>query len=394
MMWRVCLREAWRSLTASKQRTLLALLGIVIGIASVIAMVSIGAIVRNEALRQFQDMGTDFLNVGGLGSGGTAAAAPVPMKSVPAIRRACPSLAVVAPFGTGFGQVKYRGQVWSTSILGITGGFHRVNRLRIARGRALSELDQEMYNCVLGERLTRQLRGLGITNPIGLRISILDRVFTVVGHLDRMPDNALRPGEINDGVLIPYRTLERITGVDKVETILARMRPGVGPERATMELNRVLQKVLGGREPSVRTAQELILQMNRQMNLLTLLLGVVGGIALVVGGVGVMNVMLVSVSERRREIGIRRALGAHQSDIQWQFLIESLLLCLLGGVAGIALGIGGAWLVSQYQQWVFVISKEATALGVGVSVLVGMFFGIYPARQAARMRIIEALRAS
>ncbi|HNW33369.1 MAG TPA: FtsX-like permease family protein, partial [Candidatus Ozemobacteraceae bacterium] len=126
----------------------------------------------------------------------------------------------------------------------------------------------------------------------------------------------------------------------------------------------------------------------------TLLLGVVGGIALVVGGVGVMNVMLVSVSERRREIGIRRALGAHQADIQWQFLIESLLLCLLGGVAGIALGIGGAWLVSLYQQWVFVMSKEATALGVGVSVLVGMFFGIYPARQAARLRIIEALRAS
>ncbi|HNW34411.1 MAG TPA: ABC transporter permease, partial [Candidatus Ozemobacteraceae bacterium] len=270
MMWRVYLREAWRSLTASKQRTLLALLGIVIGIASVIAMVSIGAIVRNEALRQFQDMGTDFLNVGGLGSGGTAAAAPVPMKSVSAIQRACPSLAAVAPFGTGFGQVKYRGQVWSSSILGITGGFHRVNRLRIARGRALSELDQEMYNCVLGERLTRQLRGMGITNPVGLRISILDRVFTVVGHLERMPDNALRPGEINDGVLIPYRTLERITGVDKVETILARMRPGVGPERATMELNRVLQKVLGGREPLVRTAQELILQMNRQMNLLTL----------------------------------------------------------------------------------------------------------------------------
>jgi putative ABC transport system permease protein len=394
MMWRVCFREARRSLMASKQRTLLALLGIIIGIASVIAMVSIGTIVKAEALRQFQDMGTDFLLITGLGGGGKETRPPVQMKSVPAILRACPSLTAVAPYGTGFGQVRYRGQLWSTSVMGVTGSFHRVNRLSLAKGRALSDLDQEMYNCVLGERMARQLHTLGITNPVGLKVSIMDRIFTVVGALNHATDNALRPAEINDGILVPYWTLERITGVDKVETIVARMRQGLDTSRPVMELNRVLLKVLSGQEPRIRTAQELIQQMNRQMNLLTLLLGVVGSIALVVGGVGVMNVMLVSVTERRREIGIRRALGAQQGDIQWQFLIESLLLCLIGGAVGIGLGVGGAYLVSQYQQWHFLLSKEATVLGFGVSAMVGMFFGIYPARQASKLRVIDALRAS
>lgn len=390
---RVNLREATSSLMASKQRTLLALLGIVIGIASVIAMVSIGTIVKNEALRQFQDMGTDFITIGNLGESGGKGPL-IGLRMVPKLHSLCPTLISMAPYGTGFGQMKFRGQVFGASVLGVTGHFYPVNKLKMAKGRPINELDEEMYNCVLGDRLTGQLRDMGVSNPIGLKINVLNNMFTVIGTLERASDNALRPMEINDGLMIPYWTLKRITGADKVDGIVGRLSPEATTEKAKGQIKRAVGLVLKDKEPDINSAEALIAQMNKQMNLLTLLLGVVGSIALVVGGVGVMNVMLVSVSERRREIGIRRSIGAKQRDIQAQFLIESILLCLVGGALGISLGVGGAYGIARYQNWLFITSPEAMWLGVGVSALVGIFFGYYPARQASRLRIIEALRSS
>lgn len=392
---RINLREAIRSLLSSLQRTLLALLGIVIGIASVIAMVSVGAIVKSEALRQFQDMGTDFVTVTGLSRGeGKSAADVIGLRMVPKIHALCPSLASVAPYGTSFTQMRFRGQEYAASIMGVTGGFHAVNTLKMSKGRPISKLDQGSCHCVLGERLTSQLRQAGVVNPVGLNIMLLDNVFTVIGCVERASDNALRPMEINDGLMIPYWTLKRITGIDRVEAIVGRLQPHATVIRAQAQVQNAVGLVLKGLQPTVNSAEALIDQMNRQMNLLTLLLGVVGSIALVVGGVGVMNVMLVSVSERRREIGIRRSIGAKRQDIRTQFLIESLLLCLVGGTLGIALGIGGAWGIARYQAWLFFVTPEAVWLGVGVSAMVGIFFGYYPARQASQLRIIEALRST
>jgi len=392
---RINLREAVRSLLSSLQRTLLALLGIVIGIASVIAMVSIGAIVKDEALRQFQDMGTDFVTVTGLSRGeGKSAEDVIGLRMVPKLHALCPALALMAPYGTSFAQMRFRGQEYAASILGVTGAFHTINKVRMAKGRPISDLDQGAYTCVLGERLTSQLRQAGIANPVGLNVMLLDNVFTVIGCLEQASDNTLRPMEINDGLMIPYWTLKRITGVDRVEAIVGRLRPHATVARAQAQVRNAVGLVLKGHQPTLNSAEALIEQMNRQMNLLTLLLGVVGSIALVVGGVGVMNVMLVSVSERRREIGIRRSIGAKRQDIRTQFLIESLLLCLVGGSLGIALGVGGAWGIARYQAWVFFVSPEAIWLGVGVSALVGIFFGYYPARQASQTRIIEALRST
>jgi len=391
---RISLREAIRSLLGSKQRTLLALLGIVIGIASVIAMVSVGNIVKNEALRQFQDMGTDFITIGNLGEVGSVSGSTLTLTMVPKLQELCPALVSMTPYSIGFSKFKYRGNLWGTSILGVAGNFSKVNRLNMMNGRPISELDQEMYNCVLGSRITRLLREVGITNPLGLKVTIYNNVFTVIGCLKLASDNALRPIEINDGVLIPYVTMKRITRQDKIDAIVGRLAPEATTDQASIELRRAIGRVLKNREPDINSAQALIEQMNKQMDLLTLLLGVVGSISLVVGGVGVMNVMLVSVSERRREIGIRRSIGAKRRDIQAQFLIESMLLCLVGGILGISIGVGGAYGIARYQAWAFEVAPEAIWLGVGVSMLVGIFFGYYPARQASRLRIIESLRAS
>jgi putative ABC transport system permease protein len=394
LKFRVSLREATRSLLGSLQRTLLALLGIVIGIASVIAMVSIGTIVKSEALRQFQDMGTDFVNIGNLAPSDGSDTGAIDLRTVSRVQAYCPSLVSMAPFTIAFSQCKFRGRTWGASVMGVTGSFARVNKLQVLKGRPINDLDQDTFNCVLGDRLTGQLRHMGIHNPVGLKVVVFDSIFTVVGCLERATDNALRPMEINDGLMIPYWTLKRITRLDKIDAIVGRMAPEATVEQATAELLKALGRVLRDRVPDINTAKALIAQMNKQMDLLALLLGVVGSIALVVGGVGVMNVMLVSVSERRREIGIRRSIGAKQGDIRSQFLIESLLLCLAGGVLGISLGVGGAWVVARFQEWTFLLTPEAIWIGFGVSALVGIFFGYYPARQASRLRIIEALRST
>lgn len=386
-------REAARSLFSSLQRTFLALLGIAIGIASVIAMVSVGEIVKEEALRQFQELGTDFLTISNIADETKTGNGIVQLKSTAAIPRACPSLREFAPYAVTFASVVCSGKSWGSPVLGVTGNFHAVNKLVIDKGRPLSEIDQEMKNCVVGERIAEQMRQAGISNMVGSRLLILDHLFTVVGVIRPASENALRPQEINDGVMVPYLTLKRITGTDQVTGIVARLKKGVDVAAAVQQIQGVFDRIVRERKPYIQTASELIWQMNKQMDLLTLFFGIVGCIALVVGGVGVMNVMLVSVAERRREIGIRRALGARRRDIQGQFIVEAFLLCLFGGIAGIALGIGGAYGIAKFQHWNFFISQTSIVLGFGVSAIVGLFFGFYPAWQAARLRPIEALRA-
>lgn len=387
-------REATRSLLSSLQRTFLALLGISIGIASVIAMVSIGEIVKEEALRQFQELGTDFLVISNIADETKTGTGIIPLKSTVSIPRACPSLREFAPYAVTFSTVICSGKSWGSSVLGVTGNFHAVNKLTIDKGRPLSEIDQEMKNCVIGERIAEQMRQIGISNMIGSKLLIFDHLFTIVGVVKQASENSLRPQEINDGVMIPYLTLKRITGNDQVTGIVGRLKKKVDVSAAVAQIQGIFDQIVKERKPYIQTASELIGQMNKQMNLLTLFLGIVGCIALVVGGVGVMNVMLVSVAERRREIGIRRALGARRRDIQGQFIVEAFLLCLFGGLAGIALGIGGAYGISRFQQWHFFISQTPILLGFGVSAMVGLFFGFYPAWQASKLRPIEALRAN
>lgn len=389
------LREAIQSLLSSLQRTLLALLGIIIGIASVIAMVSVGAVVKAEALRQFQELGTDFIVVSNLADDSSSSkGGSIPLKSVPFLLKACPSLRNMAPYSMSYSNLSYRGKLVPSSVMGVTGAFFEVNKLSAESGRSLADVEQGMYNCVVGGRLASRLKRPGETNLHGQSILIHGHMFTIVGVLREASDNALRPPEINDGILVPYVTAQRILGIDKISGFIARIRDTSNITSVVEQIHGIIGQVIRDRQPLIQTADELIGQMNRQMNLLTLLLGVVGSIALVVGGVGVMNVMLVSVAERRREIGIRRALGARQRDIQGQFLVEALLLCLVGGVAGIGLGVGGSYVIARVQGWHFFVSPEAITLGVGVSALVGLFFGFYPAWQASKLRPIEALRAN
>lgn len=386
-------REALQSLWSAKQRTLLALLGVVIGIGSVIAMVSVGQVVKNESLKQFSEMSTDVVTIyKAHGHSDDGFSRGMNLKECVEIPKYCPGVKAVAPYTTAHAPGKIAGRTTHLPFMGVTESFFSLNRLRIAQGRMLSDLDVMMFYCVIGVNLREQLANTGVQNPVGHKLFFAGRLFTVVGVLEYAAPNMMRPGELNQGLLIPVSTALRLPDGGGVNNVLARL---TAAEKWRTAKTQILSYFESRPKPTgvdIRSAEQLLEQIQGQMRLFTLLLGAVGSISLVVGGVGVMNVMLVSVAERKREIGVRRALGARRRDIRAQFLVEAVCLCLVGGVLGVALGVGGCYVVCRLNAWEFLVSWFAIALGVGVSCLVGVFFGFYPARQAAKLRPIDALR--
>jgi putative ABC transport system permease protein len=393
MMVKENLKEALRSLTASRQRSILALIGIVIGIGSVIAMVSVGTIVQNEALRQFQEMGTDILTIrkehakGGRGGGGIA------LRDALDVTTSCSDISAVAPYTSTYAAMSFEGNRETIPGLGATASFRDIFKVDVAEGRFITDLDKNMAFCVIGRKVRDMLARYGVVDPVGREIIFNDRFFTIIGVAEEVPMGGMRPYEINEGIIIPITTAMRFPKRPEIQTMTARIAPGGDRITAQEQLIRFFKSRDRRLKLRITSAEELIERMQKQMQMFTLLLGAIGSISLIVGGVGVMNVMLVSVSERRKEIGIRRALGAQQQDIQGQFLMESLILSLLGGVIGIVVGVGASYAISHFSDWQFILSTSAIFLGVGVSAAVGVFFGYYPARQAARLNPIDALRS-
>lgn len=385
-------KEAISSLLGSKQRSLLALIGIIVGIGSVIAMVSVGSIVQKEALKQFLEMGTDILTISESYDKTQNKKETMTVRNALAIPGKCPGILSSAPYISAYDTIKFQGKKNSVPALGVTPDFFGINKLTLKQGRFIHELDQFMFYCVIGSKVEAQLNSQGVRQMVGTRILFKEKHFTIVGVINETPMGGMRPYEINEGLLMHASTLTRLSRESKVQNIMAKTTPGTDSRDASDQIRQYYTS-LNGTRVEVRSAEELIAQMQKQMQLFTLLLGTIGSISLIVGGIGVMNVMLVSVTERTKEIGIRRALGARQGDIQLQFLIESIMLCIVGGFIGIGIGVAASYIISYYASWQFSVSYDSMVLGVAVAVSVGVFFGIYPARQAARLSPILALRS-
>lgn len=378
------LREAIRSLLSTKQRSVLALIGIMIGIGSVISLVSIGKIVAGESIREFRTLGTDLavINLQGVNRSSAVLAdfarMPVNLQCVSRI----------APFNHDYFELSESladrlPDVREAVFIGVTGTFADAARLRLSTGRFISDFDGNKRFAVLGANMAP-----AFTDDRDGHVVINGKGFELIGSLQPTVDIDMAGLIPNDAVLVPIAIVRARSSPEA----LVRMNESFSQEECARQIEEYLKVRYPTSEPEIDTAEQLINQLRRQTDLMGLLLAVIGTISLIVGGVGIMNVMLVSVSERRNEIGIRRAIGAKRNDIRIQFLIESSLLSMAGGFIGVLISLVTTWLTCLYNNWEFFFSAESVLLGAGISIAIGVVFGYLPAHQAAKLDPIAALR--
>jgi putative ABC transport system permease protein len=382
--------EAGGNLANAKQRTLLALIGIIIGTGSVIAMINIGTIVQEEALRQFRELGTNIINV----KAGGAQPNGFVLADVSALPQKVPLVETVAPTALAGGTAVVHGHSAGLSVVGVTVALADIVKLSAVQGRLLSPFDDDESYAVIGAQFSRNLPGDNKPMAVGDRIAINGQVFTVLGMLRPVPFNTLFPIDFNGAMLVPLHTMRRIAAGAPINNLMVRLQSDLQVGEAVAQINRYFAPATHGIPLEINTAEQLIGTMQKQMQLFTLMLGSIGSISLLVGGIGVMNVMLVSVTERRQEIGIRLAIGARRFDIQILFLVEAVLLSIIGGALGTAVGVAASATIAKFSGWHFILSQVAIPLGAGVSIAVGVFFGLYPAVIASRLNPIEALRSA
>ena len=387
-----------RSLYGARLRTLLGLIGITIGIASVIAMISTGEIATAQSRKQFEAVGTDILSIEKSDDMARAAPGQGPAIGLEGALDLADTLSTVsdaAPRIKAQGRFSYGGKsVGSGSLQGVSASFRGVNRLRVAEGRFVSDMDTGRYFAVVGAEVAKSMRRRSAGEIVGDILEVDGRLYTVIGVLADSPESYSLPFQVeaNQSVFVPITTVRRIDPNAEIKLVIARAAPGIHYADAARDIEAYFAERTRGLAVEVTSAEQLIEQMESQLGLMTLLLGAVGSISLIVGGIGVMNIMLISVTERRREIGVRRALGANRGDIQRQFLSEALILTLGGGIAGVVVGNGTAYGICQYFAWDFILSPTPIVAGVGVSTVVGLFFGFQPAYQASRLNPIVALQ--
>ncbi len=401
-------RIALRALRVNRLRSALTMLGIVIGVAAVIAMVAVGSGATQRIQEQIQAIGSNLILVipGSLTSNGvrlgSGATVTLSEEDAKAIGAECPAVAAVAPGVRGGAQVTFGNSNWATSIVGTTPDYLTIRQQSAALGSSFTSDDENSAAKValLGQTVAQNL--FGEADPTGQTIRIKNVPFTVDGVLS--PKGQSPTGQDQDDlVLVPLSTAKRnVVGASQanagsVGSIMVQAVNAGAMDEAQRELEALLRqrhRMQPGQDDdfTVRNLSEVFAAQESSARVMSILLGAIASVSLIVGGIGIMNIMLVSVTERTREIGLRLAIGAKARDILSQFLVEAVTLSILGGITGILFGVATSMLISHFAGWSTLVSPTAIVLAFVFSGLVGVFFGYYPARKAALLDPIDALR--
>jgi len=402
MRLRESTRIARRSLLGNKMRSFLTMLGVIIGVGAVITMISIGRGAKADISEQIKSLGSNILAIrpGSQRFGGRrfgrGSSRTLKYDDAELLSERAEYISYVAPEARDRAQVKYGNKNDSIDVIGTTPDYQRVQNSHVIKGSFFTAEDV-LYKkkvCILGKTvITDLMEGV---DPIGKQIKINNISFRVIGQMEEK--GSMGPWDRDNRIFIPITTAQkRLFGTDYVREINVEIKSKDDMEAAQKEIEKLLRrqhKLATGKESdfNVHDQAEFLQTLEDTGKSFTYLLAGIAAISLIVGGIGIMNIMLVSVTERTREIGTRKAVGAKRRDILVQFLVESLFLSLMGGAIGIAMGVGGAKLIANLAGWKTVVSWDAILLAFLFAASVGIFFGIYPARKAARLNPIEALR--
>ena len=401
-------RSAFRALAANTLRSILTMLGIIIGVAAVITMIAVGRGATDRVQEQMKGLGSNIMLVmpGGLTAGGVRLGASTGQglseDDANAIARDVPEVQVAAPSMRTGAQVIAGNTNWSTSIMGATNDYLEAREWPLQSGRAFetAEIQGSAKVAMIGQTVATQL--FGEADPLDQVIRVKKVPVTIIGLLGKKGQNSLGQDQ-DDIVIVPISTYRnRIQGgnagkLKRIGAISVKVKDGQSMKIAEENIKDLLRQRMkvqsGGDEPfTIRNLTEILQAQEESSKVMTMLLAAVAGISLVIGGIGIMNIMLVSVTERTREIGLRMAVGARGKDILTQFLIEAVTLSLIGGAIGVLLGAVATWAVGQFAGWQVSMTLASIFLATGFSAFVGIFFGFYPARKASKLLPIQALR--
>lgn len=403
MLFKESIAIAFTSLLSNKMRTILTMLGIIIGVGAVIVMVSIGMGVRQNITNSIASLGSNMLIVtpGSANKGGVRSAAGSSQKlkldDAEAIKKKIKNIDYVSPTVNSSYQIVYGNENWNSSVYGVTPEYLKIRSLSVTSGSFITASDINSRNrvAVIGSTVASNL--FDTTNPVGKNIRIGNQPFRVIGVLESKGQSSMGNDQ-DDVVIIPLTTAqERLMGITYIRSINIQVSDSSKMDLVQEQVESLLRqrhRIRTGQDDdfTVRNLTSLLETVNNTTTMLTLFLGSIAAISLLVGGLSIMNIMMVSVTERTREIGIRKALGATFKDIMLQFLIEAVIIGVVGGVLGILFGVGSALLVSKVSTFTTYITVFPIVISFSFSVGIGLFFGLYPARKAARLDPIEALR--
>jgi len=391
---------AMREIRRNIMRSFLTILGIVIGVAAVIIMVTIGGGATTQVTEQIASLGSNLLMVSPgqrLGMGQRSSAAAFRMDDAEAISREISNINVVAPSSSQGATVVFGNENWSTSISGSTNEYFKAGNWTFKSGRPFteSEIRAGKAVCIIGETVRKEL--FGGQNPLDQKIRLAKFSCQIIGLLEAKGQSAMGTDQ-DDKVVLPLRTFQRrLAGNQDIRQIQISIKDGASTQKAKQAITQLLRerRHLSGNEEddfSVMDMKEITKMLSGTTRVLTMLLGAVAAVSLLVGGIGIMNIMLVSVTERTREIGIRLAIGALEREVLLQFLVEAVVLSSLGGIIGIILALAGSIALADLMQVPFIFNQGIVVISFLFSAAVGVIFGYFPARKAAHLDPIEALR--